>query len=652
MKRILCLLLALLMICSLCACGKDAPKDKDTDKGGNTTVADTTTTASDTDGTTTTTAGEDSTTATEASGTTAGTTAGTKAPSTSATKKPTSTTKTEVEDLKIIKILAIGDHAAADIMEKYLFDLLKSAGYIKVQLAVLYDDIVTLDSLYRCIKDNRADFQFRERYNDSDEWITTNNYSPAEALRREWDFVVIQQTMADAGVGSTYLNLDDLTALIRLKSHSYTNIYWNMPWAFRRNSGATGFDNYKHNERVMYESIVYTTLQQVMRDENITGILPTGTAIQNLRTSELRDDLTTHATGHLTDYGAYAAALTWYAILTGESATDVTYRPDAIKKYFAELAEAADNAVNAPNVVTPTAAGGGEYKDLRILSIGHSFSVDAMKTYMWDLFDAAGYNVTIGYLFYPSCSLEQHWHYIKDNSKSYEQYAKNKNGEWVVQSNVDALAALYDEDWDIITFQPDPDFGYDRFLNNVPCKCEWGCGKNIESDYLHFNDMVDLVLKKLASPDNPKGPNTDVKVYYHLTWTWRQDCYLGKYLYPNGYSQLTLYQDFINATKNKVLTNQHIQGVIPCNTAIENARTTWMGDTFNAEGANDGYHLNDKGDLVAALTWVSYFTGVKAADIHYKTSYSNAEWTAIQEAVDNAIANQWEVTQSQYKTKP
>ena len=267
-----------------------------------------------------------------------------------------------------------------------------------------------------------------------------------------------------------------------------------------------------------------------------------------------------------------------------------------------------------------------------------------MRTYMWDLFDAAGYNVTIGYLYYPSCNLEQHWHYISDNSKSYEQYGKNKNGKWEVQYNVDALTALYDEDWDIVTFQPDPDYGW----GNVSYACQWGCGKNISSDYVHFNDLVDLVLKKLASNDNPYGPNTDVQLYYHLTWTWREGCYL----YPNGYNQQKLYQAFLEATKNNVLTNDKILGVIPCNTSIENARTTWMGDTFNAEAANDGYHLNDKGDLVAALTWVCYFTKVKAADIYFDAPYSDAEITAIKEAVDNAIKNPETITQSQYKTEP
>jgi uncharacterized membrane protein YfcA len=39
MKRFLALLLAVVMMFTLCACGKTAPKDDTADKGGNTTTA-------------------------------------------------------------------------------------------------------------------------------------------------------------------------------------------------------------------------------------------------------------------------------------------------------------------------------------------------------------------------------------------------------------------------------------------------------------------------------------------------------------------------------------------------------------------------------------------------------------------------------------
>jgi len=633
MKKLLAFLLAVVMLLGLCACGNTPSEDNDTDP--------TTTTAAEGEGTTTTGASDptDGTTAADPTDTTAAPSDGTTAAATKApTKAPTATNPTQSGDGETaISILAIGDHYVADAMEKYLYDLLKGAGYDKVRLGILYAADSTIDTHCAAIQNDTKSYEFRQ--NSSGKWTKESKVAPSKAFKAaDWDYVVLQQAGAASGMDNTYGKLDDLTALVQ--SHcKNASLYWQMGWAFRRQSDIDGFEHYKYNAKTMYTSIVNATLKRVMRNNEIMGLIPAATTIQNLRTSTLRDELTKDGV-RLTDYGAYAVALTWYGLFTGESAKDATYRPSAVKARFAELAEAADNALAMPGEVTATTAGEGELKDLKILSIGHSFSLDAMHTYMWDAFDAAGYNVTIGYLYYPSCSLEQHYHYIKDNSKSYEQYGKNENGKWITQTGVDALTALQDEDWDIVTFQPDPDYGHD-----VACRCEWGCNKTITSDYAHFNELVDMVKTKLAAVGN-----TDVKFYYHLTWTWRADCYL--YNMTNGLNQQTLYEAFIAATKKYVVPNGNVLGVIPCNTTIQNARTSWMGDTFNAEGSNDGYHLNDKGDLAAALTWVSYFTGVKASKIFVDCAFSDAEYAAIAEAVDNAVEKPFEVTESKYKTAP
>ncbi len=632
MKKTLAFLLATVMVLGLCACGGgNAPADNTGES--TTTTTGGTTTGAPTDGTTTE-AMDGTTTGAPTDGTT------TEATGAITTVKPTATkpTKPTEGEENAIRILAIGDNYAVDTMDKYLYDLLKGAGYDTVQLGILYADKSTLDTHYDAVKNNKKTYEFR--LNSDGKWQKTAKVAASTAFQAaKWDYIVVQQAAAQSGLDNTYGKLNNLTAAIQSQCTD-TAIYWHMGWSFRRQSDIAGFENYKYNASTMYEAIVETTLKRVMRNNEIMGLVPTATTIQNLRTSTLRDKLTTDG-ARLSDYGAYAAALTWYALFTGESAKDVTYRPAAVKDAFAELAEAADNALAMPSEVTATTQGEGELKDLKILSIGHSFSLDAMRTYMWDAFDAAGYNVTIGYLYYPSCALEQHYHYIKDNSASYEQYGKNTNGKWETRTNVAALDALYDEEWDIVTFQPDPDYGQGN-----GCYCQWGCAKAIANDYVHFNELVDMVKTKLAA----KG-NTDVKFYYHLTWTWRKDCYLYNSV-SKGYDQQTLWQAFIDATNQHVTPNKNILGVIPCNTAIQNARTTWMGDTFNAEGSNDGYHLNDKGDLVAALTWVSYFTGVKASKIFVDCSFSDAEYAAIAESVDNAIANPEKVTQSKYKTEP
>jgi hypothetical protein len=268
-----------------------------------------------------------------------------------------------------------------------------------------------------------------------------------------------------------------------------------------------------------------------------------------------------------------------------------------------------------------------------------------MDTYMADLFKAAGYNATFGYLYYPGASLERQYHYVKDDSTSYEMYNKCVDGKWYYSDgSANASNALYDEKWDIVTFQPSPDYG----KGTMKYDCKWGCNRQV-NDYDHFDDLVNLVKKKLANVGNK-----DVKFYWHLTWSFATDCKLWSFQYSN-YNQQTMYWDFIKATGQYVSTNPNIKGTIPCNTAIQNVRTSWMGDTFNEPGNydpdGDGYHLNDKGDLVAAMTWVAYFTGKSATEFKIDTPYSDRQYAAFAEAVDAAIKKPLTITKSTYTTE-
>ena len=313
------------------------------------------------------------------------------------------------------------------------------------------------------------------------------------------------------------------------------------------------------------------------------------------------------------------------------------------------------SATKAPTTTTsttkaPTTTKATEPADTRptikILSIGHSFSRDAMDTYMADLFQAAGYNATFGYLYYPGASLERQYHYVKDDSLSYEHYNKCVDGKWYNYGKSRASTALQDEDWDIVTFQPSPDYG----KGTMQTSCDWGCEPKPENDYAHFDTLVQLVKLKLKDYGNK-----DVQFYWHLTWSFATDCRLWSFAYSN-YNQTTMYWDFIKATGKYVTVNPEIKGTIPCNTAIQNVRTSWMGDTFNEPGNNDpnadGYHLNDKGDLVAAMTWVAYFTGKSATEFKISTKYSDAQYAAFAEAVDNAIKTPLNITKSTYTTEP
>ena len=204
--------------------------------------------------------------------------------------------------------------------------------------------------------------------------------------------------------------------------------------------------------------------------------------------------------------------------------------------------------------------------------------------------------------------------------------------------------AIRDEKWDIITIQPDPDYGGGPEI--------W---PSVTNDYAHVGDIVKWI--------NSNKTNPSAKLYYHMTWAFAEDCKLWCFDDRSPYKgdQLKHYQSFVDATKKYILDpyGSKFAGVIPAGTAVQNARTSRLGDTFNEPGGwkienkqeADGYHLNDKGDYLAALTWYAVITGksAKTATYYGKGDAYKADFAIFAEAVDNALAKWDGVTESSYK---
>ena len=352
MKRILSICLVLAMLVTLSACGGNAPAE---DNGGETTTTTTTTTASEA---TTTTTAADTTTTTIEEGTTVPTTENTTTTTevtttttTTTTAAPTTTaTKNHGNVPKSIKILAVGNSFSVDAMRHHLYDMLAAAGCTDIHLGILYIGGASLDTHYEHIRRNQAKYQYQENKDGS--WTYTDNYRAADAFAlADWDIVTVQQVSGHSGRGTTYNNLDALVDLIRPQIGD-AKLYWHMTWAYQKDSTHADFGYYNKDQMKMYKSIVRATNDKIVGNEDFVGIIPSGTTIQNLRTSSLGDTLTADGYHLLDTYGDYAAALTWFCFFTGADAETMTYRPTFIADHFDEIAEAVNNAIKTPLAIT------------------------------------------------------------------------------------------------------------------------------------------------------------------------------------------------------------------------------------------------------------------------------------------------------------
>ena len=249
---------------------------------------------------------------------------------------------------------------------------------------------------------------------------------------------------------------------------------------------------------------------------------------------------------------------------------------------------------------------------LCILAIGNSFSQDAVEQYLWELFDAAGIEAMIGNMYIGGCPLEKHWSNAQSDAAAYA-YRKVVGGVKRETKNVALSTALADEAWDIVTLQQaSGDSGlYETY---VP----------------YLSNLIGYLQERV-----------DAQIWFHQTWAYAQSSNHADF--PSyGNDQMTMYRAIVSAVQQAFADNASLAGVIPSGTAIQNARTSFLGDTFN----RDGYHLETTyGRYTAACTWFEALSGESAVGNTYAPATIDAQMTAIaQHAAHAAVEQPYEIT--------
>lgn len=250
------------------------------------------------------------------------------------------------------KVLAIGNSFSVDAME-HLAEILVGEGYTDFVLGNLYIGGCTIDGHKARIDSGAADYDFY--VNTGSGWTSSKRTIQYGLTFTDWDVVTIQQASGYSGIPSSYGNLQYIIDYVRETVNPFVKIYWHMTWAYQGNSGHPDFPKYDRNQMTMYNAIVNTTQKLIVGNLNVEGYIPSGTAIQNLRTSYLGDTLTRDGYHLSTDIGRYTAALVWYRELWGADITNLTTVPQKIgniTQHLPAIKEAVNNAIADPFEVT------------------------------------------------------------------------------------------------------------------------------------------------------------------------------------------------------------------------------------------------------------------------------------------------------------
>lgn len=252
---------------------------------------------------------------------------------------------------------------------------------------------------------------------------------------------------------------------------------------------------------------------------------------------------------------------------------------------------------------------------VRVLCIGNSFTVDAVEDYLSPILRSVGKKVILGYPYKGGTTLEMHMGYINAKNPIYNYRKIDAEGAYTAQANTTFDVGLKDEAWDYVVIQTDHNYS------------------GVYSHYFPFlTDLMNYV--------KTNGKNHDPKFFLYMTWAYdASSTYKDFPLYNND--QMTMYNAIIDCAY-RAAEQAGINTVVPAGTAVQNARTTYIGQNMN----RDGYHMNfEYGRYLVGLTYAAVVFGVDPQTVTYHPSTISDNLAQLcRDAVTAALAKPKEIT--------
>lgn len=312
-----------------------------------------------------------------------------------------------------------------------------------------------------------------------------------------------------------------------------------------------------------------------------------------------------------------------------------------------------------PTVAESTAATEPEKeaKVMKVLTLGSSSSVDS--NHMINLVaHAEGFDkeLVIGTLYYSGCKLSQHVQFLTENKNVYDLYISSTatpDTPPTIMKEVTMRDALRHDYWDVIVLQ--------------------ASGGESMTDTAFTNGNIETIRKHVE--ENKLNPlavygwhaigvsSTDpdlIATYPHSPNSYETSA--AKY----NYDRALMLTERTDRLERYILSDPSYVYVMATCTAVENAITSYLGQ----KGIKRDYtHLTDVGRLMNSYVWYAKLAGIEqleeikldaipktflksTADKSQDRPLTEAEKAVILEAVNNALKNPLEITQSQYTQAP
>ncbi len=270
-----------------------------------------------------------------------------------------------------IKVLFVGNSYSVNVSND-LYDLLKEAGYDKVDVAVLYYSGCSLEM--HCDFFRKDDPVYRLYYNGKGNWTITPDYTEPANYRMDqvlkmtkWDHIIFN---TGSVVSGDYSSVDPYLEILENHIRQYqpdAHFSWMVNWTWQEGEGSTEEilgrleKLYGGSQQKQFEANRAMSMELMKNHPEIEFMIPELVVIQNMRTSRFGDEGTwiVRDGTHLSyDYGYYIGALAVAKSIADIDIEASTWIPEEYKDKFedpelvAGLKAAVQDAFNDPWNVT------------------------------------------------------------------------------------------------------------------------------------------------------------------------------------------------------------------------------------------------------------------------------------------------------------
>ena len=252
-----------------------------------------------------------------------------------------------------LKVLFIGNSFSEDTVTLAPY-ISKALGIENIFFANLYIGGCSIRMHHEHITEDSPLYTYR--INEGEEWISSPEYKISDAIKSQnWDYIIIQHGTNDKSRYTSPESYDMLTPLVKkIKEIATpeTKIGFNLTWMGESTRQHHEIISYDGDIGAMRSKLEEVTEEVICKNPLIDLLIPTGTAIENARTSKI--GLLTRDCYHLSmDKGRYIAALTFIAKVSGECIDNISWAPAKVDAYAKAVAiESAKNALASPLKIT------------------------------------------------------------------------------------------------------------------------------------------------------------------------------------------------------------------------------------------------------------------------------------------------------------